>query len=307
MLDIHAVHGVVVPVITPLRADEEVDVPALEQVIRHMLNGGVHGLFVLGTTGEFCRLDEEQKRIVAEVAFRTIGRQVPVYYGVSECGTKKVIHNIRSAEQWGADVLVCTLPYYIPVASHKEQFRFFESIIDSTELPMMLYNIPSTVGYNIHVDVIRELAAKRNVIGLKDSSGDEHYLKKVLELDVKPEFKVFVGNEALSRYGLMNGAHGLVPSLGNVFPELLAALYRSCMEGNGKEAWMLQEQLDNFNKLNGCVESWLGPIVVRKAALSLMGIGDGRLTEPCLYPDDEVMKLIRETVHAYLQMKSGHR
>lgn len=293
-LNVKAIKGIVVPTVTPIDADEKVDIPALKKLLNHLVDGGVHGIFALGTSGEFARLEEEEKQVVLETTVGEVKNRVPVYVGVADCGTKRVISNIRKAEKAGADIIVATLPYYYPVKDKEEQLRFFRAISEATDLPVMLYNIPSTTSANIDIEVIKKASERENIIGIKDSSGDIGYLKQIIDLGLGEEFRILVGEEKIAKEGLMAGAHGLVPSLGNVFPELLVNLYKACMECNEERAAVLQDEVDKINKLNRYSNSWLGPIIFRKKVLSMMGICSENMTEPYVGMDEKVTEEIEE-------------
>jgi 4-hydroxy-tetrahydrodipicolinate synthase len=303
MLKFDDVRGVVVPAATPLTEDEQVDETAMAKLVSHMIEGGVHGLFLLGTTGEFARLDDVQKRKAGEAAVEAIGGRVPVYIGVSDAGARKVKQNIRMAEQLKADVIVCTLPYYIPVRHPREQLHFFETVLGETDLPVMLYNIPATVNAEISLEVVEKASRKPNMIGIKDSSGNLGYLKKLVEMRPKPEYKVLVGDESLSAKGLLSGGDGLVPSLANVFPKLFVDLYKRCAAGDEEGAMRLQSRIDEINQWNKCSDSWLGALIFRKKALSMMGIGSERLAEPYLRPDSEMAKRMEIAIGQFLAEK----
>jgi 4-hydroxy-tetrahydrodipicolinate synthase len=299
MIEADAIRGVVVPVATPLAEDESVDERALARLIAHLTEGGVHGLFLFGTTGEAARLDDEQKRAAAEAAIAANGGRLPVFFGVSDCGTRKVIRNIRWAERMGADVIVCTLPYYFPVRDPREQLAFFEAVLGSTELPVMLYNIPSTINAEIDPEVVRKLSGVSNMIGIKDSGGNAEYLRRLTELAGEGGFKVLVGDESLSLQGLRMGAHGLVPSLANVWPALLVDLYESCLRGDDKKAEYLQARLDEINRFNDCSQSWLSALIFRKKALSMLGICGEKLAEPYLKPDEETVRRMEAAIRRW--------
>jgi 4-hydroxy-tetrahydrodipicolinate synthase len=270
-LNYNHIKGVVVPMITPFDRDENIDVKALKKLTNYLIMNGVHGIFIFGTSGEFTRLYEEQKELIAKTVIDETRGRVPLYFGVSGGGTRMVLNNIRKAEEWGADVIVCTLPYYYTLRSRYEQLSFYESVTGSTNLPIILYNIPDNVGCNILPDVIEKIYLKDNVAGIKDSSGSEDYLKEIMSLREK-EFKIFIGSETLIIYGLMRGAHGLVPSIGNVFPGMTVELYNACMNKDMERAMSIQKKIDDINQLNKAIKSTLGVIFLRKYLLNMIGI-----------------------------------
>lgn len=289
MLSRSSVRGVIVPIVTPLRDGESIDTAGLVKLLKHIVGGGVHGIFCLGTTGEFARLDEGQTREVIGTTVQAVGGKVPVYCGVGDCGTSKVLRNMRAAEGLGADVMVVTLPYYFPVRDPREQMVFFEQVIGSTDHPVILYNMPATIGSVIDLGVVEKLARKPNVLGIKDSSGELPYLQRLLAIKAGGNLRVLVGDESIAVAGLRLGADGVVPSLANVFPRLFVNLYDACSGGSGKRADELQERINRINAgLNDTSPSWLSSLGWKKKALETMGICAARLTQPFLGPTSPI-------------------
>jgi dihydrodipicolinate synthase/N-acetylneuraminate lyase len=283
MISPDSLKGIIVPIVTPLDDHEQLDTRGMRKLIRHILDGGAHGIFCLGTTGELARLEEDTIRNVISVTTEEVAGKVPVFVGVSDCGTRKVLRNMREAEKLGADALVVTLPYYFPVRGASEQFAFFEEILEGAGSPLVLYNMPATIGASIEVPVVEALAQKPNVLGIKDSSGDIGYLRRLLHVRAKGTLCVLVGDERIASAGMAMGACGVVPSLANVFPRLLVGLYEACLRNDAKEAAALQSRIDGINdSLNGCTASWLSSVCWKKKALQMMGICGDTLTAPSL-------------------------
>ncbi|MGA2975850.1 MAG: dihydrodipicolinate synthase family protein [Spirochaetia bacterium] len=277
-----AVKGIIIPMVTPFEQNEEIDVFGLRRLIRHIVKAGIHGVLCLGTTGEFARMDDEQIRVVVETTVEEINGRVPVYQGISDCGTRKMLRKIKNAERFGVDALLVTLPFYFPVSSTAEQLVFFERILDSTDVPVVLYNMPQTMGAGIAVAAVEKLSHRPNVVGIKDSSGRLDYLKELLALAAGGDFRVLIGEESISAEGLMMGASGIVPSLGNVFPLLFVDLYEACRRRDAAAARSLQSRIDRINRVSTGCESWLGPISCRKRMLEILGICSARLSQPAL-------------------------
>lgn len=298
MLDIKRVKGVIVPLVTPLDPDENVDTPALARIVNHLIENGVDGVFALGTTGEFARLDDSQKAPILETCVAAANGRVPVYAGVSACGSKQVIRNIRQAKALGADIAVCTLPYYFPVRDAAEQTLFFNQVSESSDLPLFIYNIPATIASSIDVQVVEELARAGRIMGIKDSSGDLAYISKLLQIKNQVDLIVTAGSEDICIQALRMGAEGIVPSMANVFPKLFTALYAACLAGDIPRAERYQAKVDELNRFNTCTNSWLAQLTFRKKALSLMGFCDQWQTEPYLKLDDAIANQIAAAVEA---------
>jgi len=153
MVDITDLKGIVVPIITPLTEDERVDEKGLRKLIGHVLGGGVHGIFVMGTSGEFARLDLSEWKAAVEVAINEVRRRVPVYVGISDAGYRLVKKKADLAQSMNADVVVATPPYYFPVRQG-EIYTFYKELASNISSPLMLYNIPSTTGVSIELETV---------------------------------------------------------------------------------------------------------------------------------------------------------
>jgi len=291
-MDLTRCKGVIVPVVTPLDESENVDAAALQKIVHFLIEHGVHGIFPLGTTGEFARLDDEQKWIALEACVQAVNGRTPVYVGVSACGTKEVLNNIRRAEKLGADLVVCTLPFYYPVHEVAEQTLFFDQITAGSSLPVIIYNIPATIGCSIHLEVIEKLAVKDRIAGVKDSGGNLAYLSEIIGMKTRADLIVAAGAEKIGKEALWKGADGIVPSLANVFPSLFVDLYTACVNRELQQADRLQVKIDQINRLNACTNSWMGLLTFRKKAMSLMGLCSDRLAEPYLKLDEESIREI---------------
>lgn len=294
-------HGVIVPLLTPVDESEQVKDLELKRLVDYVIGGGVDAIFAMGTTGEFARFDEETRgRVIASVVRHTAGR-VPVYAGVSDCGTKRVLSNIKRAEDAGASAVVATLPYYFPNTSKGEAVQFFSDVAASTKLPVILYNIPVAIGSAIGRDVLDELYPIENIAGIKDSSGDLKYLEELLRRyhgKSKP-FAVIVGDESAAYSGLSMGADGMVPSLANPYPRLLKAIYDSALLKNDERLRYYCGIMNDMNRLNTASDCWMFPNIWRKVALEMMGIINACFTKPYLPADDAARAGIAQTVTQY--------
>src|SRR5882762_518576 len=179
------IQGIIPPVATPMQANEDLDLPRLKWFLDHLIQNGVHGIFVLGTNSEFYALDEEEKRQVIATAVAHVNRRVPVYAGTGAETTREAVRLTRMAEKEGADGVSVITPYFIS-PTQQEIHDHYRRIAESTSLPVLLYNNPSTCGgLKIDVDTVARLAEVSNILGIKDSSGDlqntQEYIKAVPE------------------------------------------------------------------------------------------------------------------------------
>lgn len=273
------IEGVILPILTPIHADETPNYEELRKLVDYTIAGGVNAIFANGTTGEFARFTyEERCEIVNTIVDQTAGH-VPVVVGVSDCGTRLVIRNIEYAEQAGADAVVTTMPYYFPTTSHAEQIEFIRAVTASTKLPVLLYNIPSVVGCSLSEEVLDAVCGIENLYGVKDTSGDEAYLKNLLER-YSEKLKIYVGDERLCFFGLQNGASGMVPSLANPFPGILAKVWNAAQAADWNTCKQHADLVNEINALNKFSDSWMSPNIWRKEALRQRGIMSAHFTHP---------------------------
>jgi 4-hydroxy-tetrahydrodipicolinate synthase len=268
-------HGIIPPVATPMRADEELDLPRLKWLLDRLIQAGVHGAFVLGTNSEFYALDEgEKQRVIAE-AVAHVGKRVPVLAGTGAETTREVVRLTRMAEREGVDAVSVITPYFI-YPSQQELYDHYRKVAESTSLPMLLYNNPSTCGgLSLAPDTVGRLAEIPNILGVKDSSGDLQNTQEYLRA-VPSRFSVMMGRDTLIFPALVMGARGAVPATGNIAPALLVEIYEAFRRGDHSASKAAQLRLNPLRLALGLCT----PPGAVKAALEIMGLGIG----PCRSP-----------------------
>ncbi|MFJ7073177.1 dihydrodipicolinate synthase family protein [Streptomyces sp. NPDC098781] len=238
--------GVVPPVCTPLTPNREVDVPSLRRLIDHLIEGGVHGLFVLGSTSEVAYLTDRQRRVVVETAVRHVGGRVPVLAGVIDMTTPRVLDHVREVTEAGADAVVATAPFY--ARTHPAEIaRHYRLIAAAAPVPVVAYDLPSAVHTKLPAEVVLDLAAEGALAGLKDSSGDLAGFREIV-MGVRGQsglkgFSVLTGSELIVDAALAVGADGAVPGLANVDPAGYVRLDRLHRSGDRESARAEQERL----------------------------------------------------------------
>ncbi|MFJ8935984.1 dihydrodipicolinate synthase family protein [Streptomyces sp. NPDC102365] len=235
--------GVVPPVCTPLTPDGEVDVPSLLRLVDHLLEGGVDGLFVLGTSSEAAYLPDRQRRLIVETVVGHVAGGVPVLAGAIDMTTPRVLDHVRYVTDAGADAVVVTAPFY--TRTHPAEIaRHYRLVAARSPVPVLGYDLPVAVHSKLSAELVLELAADGTLAGLKDSSGDEGGFRAVVTgARAYPGFSVLTGSELVVDAALAMGADGAVPGLANVDPAGYARLYRLCREGEWALARDEQERL----------------------------------------------------------------
>src|SRR5205807_3467464 len=260
------IQGIIPPVATPMQANEDLDLPRLKWFIDHLINSGVHGIFVLGTNSEFYALDEREKQEVIATAVTHVNKRVPVYAGTGAETTREAVRLTKMAEREGVDGVSVITPYFVN-PSQQEIYDHYRRIAESTALPVVLYNNPGTCGgVKIDVDTVARLAQIPNILGVKDSSGDLQNTAEYVRV-VPDRFAVMIGRDTLIFYGLMAGAKGAVPATGNIAPALLAEIYNRFRQGDIAGSQAAQQRLNPLRlALTLCTQP--GGV---KAALRLLG------------------------------------
>jgi 4-hydroxy-tetrahydrodipicolinate synthase len=212
--------GAIVPIVTPLTAQGELDEVALRRIIDFLAAGGVQGIFALGTTGEGPSVPRDIRPRLVRLAVDYAGGRLQVYAGIASTVLEESADAAKEYIRHGVTAVVAPLPgYYLLTAD--EQFRYFATLLERIHGPLLLYDIPAAVHNAIDPGVIEHLRVFPNVVGIKDSSGDRERLAGLLSsYSDDPGFSVLVGTTALVSFGLQRGADGFIPSAGNLNPSL---------------------------------------------------------------------------------------
>jgi 4-hydroxy-tetrahydrodipicolinate synthase len=284
-------------VCTPLTPDLDVDVASLIRLVDVLLDAGVHGLFVLGSTSEVAFLPDEHRQRVLDSVIGHVAGQVPVLAGAIDMTTPRVIAHARDARKAGADGIVATAPFY--TRTHPAEItRHYRLVGEAVDLPLYAYDLPVSVHTKLAADLLLDLAADEVLAGVKDSSGDDGALRGLL-LGARRRglsaLGVFTGSELTVDNALRMGVHGVVPGLGNVDPRGYVRLYEHCIAGNWDAAAREQDRLAELYGLvdagdperMGRGSSALGAF---KAALHLLGVIDCPVTAAPQIPlaDNEI-------------------
>src|SRR5262245_59778720 len=269
-------HGIIPPIVTPMRPDEDVDLARLRKLIDHLIGRGVHGIFVLGTTSEFYALDEREKQAVIATAVEHANKRVPVFAGTGAETTREAVRLTRMAEKERVDGVSVITPYYVS-PTQAEIADHYRRIVESVATPVLLYSNPATCGgTKIDVETVSRLAELPNIVGIKDSSGDLQGLIEMVRVAPAEKFAVFQGRDTLILPALQFGAKGAVPGTCNIAPDYCVGIYDSFRRGDLLQAQTLQLKLSPL-RLGLTVGTAPGPI---KAAMNLLGLDVGPSRAP---------------------------
>ena len=317
------IKGIIPPIVTPMSADESVNIPELRNQIERQIAGGVHGIFPFGTNGEGYILSMKEKEEVLEATIDQVKGRIPVYAGTGCISTRDTIYMSKRAEEMGADVLSIITPSFA-LASQKELYDHYCEVAKHVSIPIVLYNIPARTGnkllpgsvgkllfslavptitsqivnmlYNLvdrvyighmqPVETVGKLARDVDVImGAKDSSGDIENLKAYIRetRDIGKDFAVLAGNDGNILTCLKEGGAGGIAGRANLYPKTLASIYNYFVAGDLEKAQEAQDAVATLSR----VFKFGNPNTIIKKAVNLLGYPVGDCRKPFNYLCDE--------------------
>ncbi len=272
--------GIIPPVITPLINNDTLDVKGLEKLIEHLISGGVHGLFMLGTTGEATSLSYELRKELIKRTSELVNHRIPVVVGITDTSLEGSLEIAEYSAAMGLDGVVIAPPYYLPI-SQEEMREYLEVIVPKLPLPFLMYDMPGCTKIHMSVATIRR-AKELGAIGVKDSSGDMNYLYSLIqEFKDSPDFSVIAGTELFLPETILYGGHGAVAGGANLFPRLFVDLYNASLERDFDKIAGLRDKMILINDLIYNVGKNNSKYIKGiKCALSVMDICDDYVAWP---------------------------
>ena len=261
--------GIIPAMVTPLTSDGKINVESLRKLTNHLIDGGVHGLFPVGSQGEFYALTFEEKKRTIEVVVEEARGRVPVYAGTGAITTREAISLTKMAESAGASAVSVVTPFFIR-PTEAELMEYYVAIAKATRLPILLYNNVARTGVNISADFVVRASKVDNIVGVKDSSGDmtltAEYIRRAGET-----FSVLAGRDTLIYGTLCYGGKGAIAATANVAPKMIVEIYEAFKAGDMKRSLDAQFRLA---PLRLAFDLGTFPVVI-KEALTLIGIEAG--------------------------------
>jgi len=283
--------------VTPLRERDALDEQGVERLIEHILAGGVHGLFILGTTGEAASLSYRLRRELIGLTTRLVAGRVPVLVGVTDTSHAESMALARLAADAGAEALVLSAPFFYAFAPG-ELLSYLKRFAAEAPLPIVLYNIPGRPAPTFDVETVRQAMDLPGVVGLKDSSFDMMYFHQLRRLlPRRPDWMLLVGPEELLAESVLLGGHGGVSGGANVNPRLYVELYEAARDGDLERTRALHDRVMTVSRTLYTVGLYQGPSAFLKGlkcALAWLGICDDVMAEPFEKFAEEQRQEIRE-------------
>lgn len=286
--------GIIPPIVTPFHEDGSINYEVYRQMIEHLIANGVHGIFPMGTTGEFYAVEESEYQKLLEVTVEAVAGRVDVYAGANHITTRGVIRQLRIIEAIpGIDAVSILTPMFIS-QTQSELFCYFETIAKSTHLSIIVYNNRPKTNITVEPETMARLARIPNIIGVKDSTGDftnaVEYIRLTKDIE---DFHVLLGRDTLIYAGLCHGAAGAIASCANVAPRLVCDIYDKYKAGDLSGSLEAQLQL---NPLRLACNMGTFPAVI-KEGLTQQGINVGK----CLDPISELKPEEKQKLHVILE------
>ena len=286
-------YGTIPALVTPLTAEGELMENGLRRVLDFVIDGGVHGVFVLGSSGEIYGLSDAQKRRVVEITVEQVAGRVPVYAGASEITTRDCIATAAMVEDVGGVTALSVLTPYFMTPTQTELVRHYRAIAASTSLPVLLYTNPGRTQVTLSLDTVLELADVDNIAGLKDSSGVPADLEALLR-QRRDGFAVLMGRDTLILDALIAGADGAIASTANVAPELVSGIYDAFVAG---DLALARRRQDALTPLRNLLDKATFPVVL-KEGLRLRGVDAGYCFAPARDLDEPYRTQLGDVVAA---------
>ena len=289
--------GVIPPVVSPMQSADQLDAEAVDRVVEHLIQGGVSGLFVLGTTGEGPSLAYQMRYEMVERTCETVKGRVPVLVGVTDTSLAESIALAEHAASCGAAAIVAAAPFYFDVSQSALE-SWFRELADRSPLPVMLYNMPSCVGVALDLGIVDALSHHPNVAGIKDSGGDWNYFQELCDKHQNREdFLIFMGPEELLAEAVAAGANGGVCGGANLLPQVYSRLYLAAVRKDTVEiAHWKQTIADMFASVYYDDEQRMKLIPGLKLAMEECGLCRGTVAPPLMAVTESHAQRIRSSI-----------
>lgn len=283
------IEGIVVPTITPFLRTGRLDQKGTETLTRHLVDGGVHGIFILGSTGETPSLTVQLRKDLIKTTCQFANKERPVIVGISDTCLDVSLELAQVAKAEGAAAVVALPPFFFHL-DQEDLYQYYTQLAGQSALPLLLYNFPHMTKCHLEVATVRALANHPQIIGIKDSSGNGVYLQKLLEIKAEqPDFYVLTGPEEMLVQSILAGADGGVSGGANLFPQLYVGLFEAAKAKDWQKVHQIQPiVLEISRRIYGRGRKSYSYFQGLKAALGKLNICESYLAAPLLQPTSEL-------------------
>lgn len=241
------IKGTGVALVTPFKKDLSIDFDALKKLVDHVIKGRVEFVVPLGTTGETPVLDKNEKQAVVDHIMEYVNGRVPVIIGVGGNNTQETVDTFKSCNLKGASAILSVSPAYNK-PNQRGIIEHYKAIADASPLPVILYNVPGRTSSNMLPETTLQLAEVKNIIGIKEASGNLDQIMKIIRYKPK-EFLVISGDDLITLPIIACGGNGVISVIANALPEDFSEMTRQALAGNYETARKLHYRLDEFTRL----------------------------------------------------------
>jgi len=283
--------GAYTAMVTPFDKRENVDEAGLRENVKFQIKNGIHGLVPVGTTGECATVSYEEHNRVIEVVVDAAKGKVPVLAGTGSNSTWEAIMLTKHAKEIGADGALLTVPYYNR-PTQAGLYAHFKKVAEEVNIPQVIYNIPSRTGVNMLPETMAKLAKLKNVVGVKEATGDMRQVKEIIRLTKKEDFVVTSGNDSDTFEIMKLGGVGVISVMSNVVPDRVVKLVNSLRFGDLKTARKIDAELAPLYKVL-FIETNPGPV---KQAMNWVGMAAGGMKLPMVGLEPENKKKLRKVM-----------
>lgn len=285
--------GIITAMLTPFDENQRIDEEVTRNHVNRLINEGVHGLFILGTNGEFFSMSSDEKVEYAKIVVDEVNGRIPVCAGTGAINTNETIELTKRMEQVGVDSVSVLTPYLMTI-SQKELLNHYKRIAVATKLPMIIYHMPGRTNNTLTPDTVAELSKISNIVGIKDSTGNFDQILKFIEA-TEEDFAVYSGADSLILWTLMAGGKGAIAATSNMYPKLVVSIYENWKNGEIEKAREAQEKLRKIRDASNLAST---PAVF-KAAMEILGVSAGPPRYPVEQVSEEVKNKLIEIMNEY--------
>lgn len=284
------IRGSMVALITPFHEDGSVNYSKIEELVEWHIDEESDGIVVLGTTGETPALTEDEKDQIAMTAIRASGGRIPIIMGSGSNNTLVARKQSMKYQEMGADGVLVITPYYNKT-NNKGMLQHFYEVANAISIPMILYNVPGRTGCALSYDAIRELSRHKNIVGIKEASGDISFVSKISKL-ASDEFAIYSGNDDMIIPLMSLGGSGVISVMANILPKETHMMTKAYLEGDVKRALDLQLHYLDFIC---ALFSETNPIPI-KEAMNQIGLNVGGYRLPLYKMEDTTKASLTDTM-----------
>lgn len=285
--------GSAVALVTPFSENGEVNFYELKKLIEFQIASGTRAIVVLGTTGESATITSDERNKIIKFCVGQVSGRVPVIVGIGSNSTETAIKQTKEAEKLGADAVLIVTPYYNKT-SQDGLILHYKKIAKSTKLPIIIYNVPSRTGVNILPETVLKLAKIKNIVGLKDASGN--IMQSMKNLAILPKnFALYSGDDSLTFPLMTMGYHGVISVTANAYPNLISSMCDDILSGKFKNALRIH---NNLYSLNVGLFADVNPICI-KFYMGLIGKNVGEVRLPLVKPNKATKTKLMELKNHY--------